>query len=56
MVFDNGKVVYAESEKSPGEVSVRYAQSNGVRSTCANEDSFRFPVPTPFLQSCEGVD
>lgn len=23
MVFDNGKVVYAENEKSPGEVSVR---------------------------------
>jgi len=27
MVFDNGKVIYAENEKSPGEVSVSGAEA-----------------------------
>jgi len=37
MVFDkDGKVIYADHEKGPGQVTVRIAQSGGVAVTFAN--------------------
>lgn len=50
MIFDNGKVVYAENEKSPGEVSVSLTLME-----CMNEAVSdlicRFLAPKLFLPS-----
>lgn len=38
MVFDNnGKVIYADHEKGPGEVTVRYTQMEVFAAACTNE-------------------
>lgn len=36
MVFDHGKVIYAENEKSPGEVSVSFLNPTGMRFVGSN--------------------
>lgn len=53
MVFDHGKVTYAENEKSPGEVSV-----STVRSECSHEyaNIVRSLVPRPSFPSCKELN